>query len=437
MDFSSIGEEIEAATRVVIDYMPNLLTAALIAVVAFAVAKAAGFLSRKAIEATPVGRKAKDDAARSRRPVLTLGHSLGSAVFWVVFLLFIPAFLNALGFEESLEPLESMLASIWAFLPNVLGAILIVLVGWLIAAVARRAVTGILAAAPIDRAADRVGLGDVINGLAVARAAGIIIFALILIPAAIAGLDQLDIRSVSEPSAQILQDMLDAIPRLIAAALILFVAYLIGQGVRSILLALLMSIGFDRIWSALETDTRKAAEEATPEALVEQKDYSDDPESAIAEYSGAEAGPPSPSHIVANIVLVAIVIFGAVQAAEILNFAIISAWLARVLEIGGNILFGASIILVGLFIARFVAALVAESGGPRAELTATVTRYGVSLLAVVIGLTQMGLGDNIVRWGFLIVLAGISLAFGIAFGVGGREAAARFLKKLQDGSDKA
>ena len=208
-----------------------------------------------------------------------------------------------------------------------------------------------------------------------------------------------------------------------------------SRGIPRILLALLMSIGFDRIWSALETDTRKAAEEAAPEALVEQKDYSDDPESAIAEYSGAEAGPPSPSHIVANIVLVAIVIFGAVQAAEILNFAIISAWLARVLEIGGNILFGASIILVGLFIARFVAALVAESGGPRAELTATVTRYGVSLLAVVIGLTQMGLGDNIVRWGFLIVLAGISLAFGIAFGVGGREAAARLLKRLQDDSE--
>jgi len=432
-EMSDLRAQIEAVAAQMVDFVPNLLTAAGYLLLALVVAWAASWLSRTTVDATPIGRRANEDAAKARRPVLTLGHSVGAAVFWLVFLLFLPSILRPLGFDETLQPLEATFQAIGDYLPNILGALLIILFGWLIASVARRAVTGILAAAPIDRGAERAGLGGIVNGLAVARAAGVAAFALIFILATIAGLEALEISTVSQPLAEFLRDVLDAIPRLIAATLILLVAYLIGRGVKSILLALLASVRFDRIWSALETDARKAADEALPEAAPDEPDYSDDPESAIAEYSGA-AEAPSPSRIVADIAMVAIVIFGAVQAAEILNFAIISAWLARVLEIGGNILFGAVIIVVGLFIARFVAVLVSEGDGARADIAASVARYGVSMLAIVIGLSQMELGGEIVRWGFLIVLGGVSLAFGIAFGVGGRDEAARLLKRLDDRS---
>ena len=52
-----------------------------------------------------------------------------------------------------------------------------------------------------------------------ARAAGILVFALIIIPVAIAALQVLGIESISGPATLMLNQILEAIPRLVAAAI--------------------------------------------------------------------------------------------------------------------------------------------------------------------------------------------------------------------------
>ena len=71
---------------------------------------------------------------------------MSEAVYWLVFLLFLPAILGALHLDGLLRPVQSMIDKVLAFLPNLLAAVLILAVGWLLARVIQRVVSNLLAA---------------------------------------------------------------------------------------------------------------------------------------------------------------------------------------------------------------------------------------------------------------------------------------------------
>ena len=54
-------------------------------------------------------------------------------------------------------------------------------------------------------------------------------FVLILIPAVVAALNELDIEAISGPAISMLELILDSIPRIIMAGVVLAVAYVVGQ----------------------------------------------------------------------------------------------------------------------------------------------------------------------------------------------------------------
>jgi hypothetical protein len=64
-----------------------------------------------------------------------------------------------------------------------------------------------------------------------------------------------------------------------------------------------------------------------------------------------------------------------------------------------------------------------------AELLGRLARYAIATFVVLIALDQMNIGGDIVRQTFLIVLAGVVLAFALAFGLGGKEWAAELLER--------
>lgn len=47
-------------------------------------------------------------------------------------------------------------------------------------------------------------------------------------------------------------------------------------------------------------------------------------------------------------------------------------------------------------------------------------------------LNELGIAEEIVNSAFLLIIAAIAAAFAISFGIGGKEAAAGLLKKLED-----
>ena len=61
------------------------------------------------------------------------------------------------------------------------------------------------------------------------RLAGTIVFILVLVPSLIAALDALQIDAVSRPATMMLGQMLDAVPHIIAAAVILLVTWYVAR----------------------------------------------------------------------------------------------------------------------------------------------------------------------------------------------------------------
>jgi uncharacterized membrane protein len=128
--------------------------------------------------------------------------------------------------------------------PNVFAALLIAFVGFVVARVLRGLVGNLLAAAGTDALSQRVGLDDTVK---LSRLAGTLVFILVLVPSLIAALDALKIDAISRPASQMLSTMLDAVPHLIAAAVILLVTWVVARFAAGLLARLLESAGFDSL----------------------------------------------------------------------------------------------------------------------------------------------------------------------------------------------
>jgi Na+-driven multidrug efflux pump len=150
----------------------------------------------------------------------------------------------------------------------------------------------------------------------------------------------------------------------------------------------------------------------------------------------ARAPTISPTIIVANIAMAGMLIVGAITAAQQLSIEPVSSALSEVLSVGAKILLGSVVILAGIPVSRFVANTLRRAGDARSELVATAVQWGILVLVTAIGVREMGLGSDIIFAGFVLILGSASLAAALAFGIGGRGAAARFLERLDRERDE-
>jgi len=391
------------------NYLDNVLGALGLVVLGLVFARIVSEFIRKRIDKSRIGLAATRHALGPNKP--SLGKSLSSAVFWLILLLFIPPILTTLGLSQTLAPLYAMFDTVVQYLPRVATAALIIAIGYLIAMVARRAIQSLLAAAPIDHAAERAEIGDFIKGAEIANAAGLIVFALCLIPAVIGGLDALGIQSITEPATRMLQTILNAIPNIIAAVIVLLLFTLFARALRAFTISFLTGLGFDNFWRQLGI-------------AIDHRD--------VDEAKARSKAPSSitPTVVVANIAMAAMLIVGAITAAQQLRIEPVSTALSEILAVGGQILLGSVVIIAGIPVSRFVANMIRRTGDARSELVATAVQWGILVLVTAIGIREMGLGEDIIFAGFVLILGAAALAAALAFGIGGRGAAARFLERL-------
>ncbi|HEY7959591.1 MAG TPA: mechanosensitive ion channel [Sphingomicrobium sp.] len=386
---------------------PKVLIAVLILVATWIVARAVKWALQKAVDRTPALRKHVTGPSEE-----TVGHQIGTIAKLVIWLVGIMAALQFLGFPQILAPINELVNEIFAFLPHLIAAGLIFFLGLVVARIVKRLVETVLIAANVDGLLARVGIGStegtvrtdpaaVPPGTApgttrasIARAAGLLVYALIIIPVAIAALQALEISSIAGPATAMLNEILDAIPRVLAAALWIGIAFVASRFLKTIIEAILPPTGFD---------------DAIRSTGVL-------PETAF------------PSRIVANVAMIAIILAASIEAARQLGGDQIAIFLAQVTALGGKVIFGTLIIVVGIFLARIISNLVG-SGTGEGSYAQTIVRYAIIALFTAIGLTFMGLADQIVVLAFGLILGSAAVATAIAFGLGGRDAAARVLER--------
>ncbi len=99
-----------------------------------------------------------------------------------------------------------------------------------------------------------------------------------------------------------------------------------------------------------------------------------------------------------------------------------------------NVLVGVLMLLVGFVVSGLVHdLLLASVRGISAETAATIAvvgKYSVLVFSILVVLNQLGIASDLIRILFAGVVASVALATGLAFGLGGREAAKEILAKL-------
>jgi membrane-associated HD superfamily phosphohydrolase len=131
------------------------------------------------------------------------------------------------------------------------------------------------------------------------------------------------------------------------------------------------------------------------------------------------------------LVMIGIVLAAALAAFTMLHLDPLAQLLSGFIVFAWQILAGLLIFGVGLWLASWVSSFVLESNWPRKYLLALVARVAVIVLSLAMALTTMGLADSIVALAFGVPLIGVALAIGLAFGLGGRETAAKQLDQWQ------
>ncbi len=331
----------------------------------------------------------------------SLGESLGSIVSLLIWLFGLLGILQVFELGGVMSPVQTLLNSIMGFVPNLVGAGLLFFVGLMIAKIVRDITITALQTVDFDKWANRGGVENATGNSAISRTIGTIIYALIVIFVSILALDTLGLESVSAPASNMLQLVFNAIPNVIGAAILLGIGYMISKFVANIMAEVLTGLGVDRALGATE--------------LL--------PEGTTA------------TGVLARVAQIAIVLFFAIAATRMLGFIELTAILDEVLVLGGRVIFGAVVIGLGFLIANLLARVLGGAGS--SSMAGNIVKWSTIILFTFMGLQYTGVGDIITETAFTAIVVGMSVAGALAFGLGGREWAARKLEQMDSGSAAA
>ncbi len=324
-------------------------------------------------------------------------------VFYIALVYVLILTLGVLGIEGVLDPINVMFTRLIGAIPNILAAILIGVLGYVLARI-----FGDVAKALSSSTDKLVKKTDLPEGFSPSGLLGQVVFLFIFVPILISSLEVLQIESISEPATSMLEQLLGAVPQILAAAVILGVAFIAGRFVTNFLGNFLRDLGVDTL----------------PEKIGLSEVFSKTTLSKTCSW----------------LVFLFIMLAAVVSASQKLGFTILSDLTSQLLVFAGNVLLGLVILGIGTWIANI--AHKALSGTSAKGATADLARLAIMVLVFAMGLRAMGVAEDIVNLAFLLTLGAVAVAAALSFGLGGREAAGEqmsiWLKRLrgEDGENK-
>jgi hypothetical protein len=129
LNLTIVAEPINQLLNQVLSYLPLLLGAGALLLLAWVVASGLKFVILRLLKLSKLDERLSSQADLEAPDQFEMSTTLGNVIYWLVFLIFLPAVLGALGLEGLLEPVQGMVDEILGVLPNILGAGLIFLVG--------------------------------------------------------------------------------------------------------------------------------------------------------------------------------------------------------------------------------------------------------------------------------------------------------------------
>lgn len=400
-----ITEPLNQLLNSLFEFAPKLIGAAVLFLIAWVIASILKKLISKAMTASKFDERLGSSTGMKAEKQIPLTKSFSEAAYWLVFLLFLPAILGTLEMSGLLGPVETMMNKVLSFLPNIITAGIIFVVGWFVARIVRQVVTNLLAAAGLDAFTEKIGLSQALGEQKMSNVLGIFLFALIIIPVLIAALSTLGLDAITQPVSEVLNTLLSSLPQILGACIIVIVAYMIGKLLSGLITNLLTGIGFNSIMVMIGLQKEAPAE-----------------------------GKRTPSEIAGVLVLLAVMFFAGLEAFRMLGFESLAGLVNQFMVFASHILTGLIIFALGLYLSHIASRAILASSMVQAELLATASRIAIIIFSGAIALRQMGIANEIIVLAFGLMFGAVAVAFAIAFGIGGRDMASRKLEEWEKAS---
>jgi len=390
-----IAGPIGTLVNTVMEYLPRVGGAAIILIITWVIAKILKMVILKGLGLL------KFDEKLSKYFKGKPSEIIAGITFYLVLLFVLPPFLEALKLTSVTQPLSEMWGKFTGIFPNLLAAAIIMIIVFLIAKIVREIIVNLLVGFGIDRGAERVGIDKTLGKLKISGMIGTIIYVLVLIPVLIAALDALNIPAVSTPGRDMLAIVLNKLPSIFAASIILILAIVIGKIIQTLLAQILMGLGFDRFLEGV---------------------------------GAKQVGQKTPSQAVGIIAFIYIIFFAIMEAAEVLNFQMFSNLSSQFIAFAFKVILAVVILGVGILIGNWVKRLTQGATKER-PFIANFAKAAIVVFALAIALRSLGIADEIVTLAFGLLLGSIAIAAAIAFGIGSKDIAGRevdaWVKKLK------
>jgi hypothetical protein len=203
-----------------------------------------------------------------------------------------------------------------------------------------------------------------------------------------------------------LNTLLSAIPRVIGFAVVLIVGWIISSLFARGVQALLHAVKFNEL-----------ARRSGFADFVQKMGVKDDP-----------AG------VIAGIVKWFVRLITLVVAFDTLGLPAVSSVLQQLLLWLPNLVVALVVLVIGGLAAKALSQLVrgasAEAGFTNPEMLAAVTRVAIWGFTIIVAVNQLGIATTLVNTLLIGVIGALSIAFGLAFGLGGRDRAAQVLESI-------
>lgn len=372
------------------------LKAILLLIIAFVVAAICKSLAVKLLNKTKLANlKSKDGTASEGENAIQL---LGKLIQLVVFLLFVPGIFEVLGITQVSAPILTLLNTLWGYVPNILGAVVILWIGFYVARLVRELLVPLFNKLEVNRLQKAAGIevseqGKLSNTLAY------IVYVLILIPVIISALYVLNIRAISDPAIAMLSTIFNYIPNLLAALIIIAIGWVLARFISSIVTRMIAASGLDARLAKLTGNTDSKFDLST---------------------------------ITGKTIEVILVIFFVVESFRTLNLGILTNIGIAVIRYMPYALTAFVIFVIAAFVAGVCFKALKNNGHPAA---AVLTKYLIYVVAGFMILNQLGIAKTLVDSTFIMIVAAIAVAFALSFGIGGRDFARNMLNILQSKLD--
>ncbi|MCG6925411.1 MAG: mechanosensitive ion channel [Acidobacteria bacterium] len=375
-------------------YGVPILKALAILVVGWVVAKGISIGTKKVLDRTELDNKIAAKITGGRAAGVAIEAGVSRFVYWLVMLFVLMAVLEALGLTIVTEPINAFVTKILGFLPQVLAAAVLAAIAWAVANVLRVVVANLLGAFQVD---EKLGekAGEEMKKVSLASTLADAVYYLVWLLFLPQIIDALQMEGLS-PVKEMVGQILGFLPSLFGALIIFSLFYVVARIVQRLATSLLAGVGFDRV----------------PEWLG---------------LGAPRSGPGSASAIAGYVILAILLFLGGVQAFTTLGLDTVSTLAEQLLAGLFNIVVAVVIFGVGLFLSRVAYKAISPSGQGQSALLGNIARVAILIFTGAMALFRAGLASDIVTLAFGALIVGLALAAALAFGLGGREEAARIV----------